>query len=240
MNPWVYRITLALLLSLIFYWLYPTGEPNPRPSWWEISTPTSAQSAPKIAAYQIAKQVSVLGLTLPDSNLASMSLQFRSSPNIAMFTKRQRPGEAAPAMHIEAYFEDMYDEGDRIILGLDADEALLQHIKKSALRPELFPNDVIRVSIPDELMEIVAQLRIKSITIIAGNQVLFKEFKAKFGEPDELLNDGTGNAHFLYPAMGLDFIQPANGLQVLQFVAPNQFDNQLKAPLHLQPKPLMQ
>ena len=60
---------------------------------------------------------------------------------------------------------------------------------------------------------------------------MFEDFKEKFGEPDKLINDGVGNAHFLYPALGLDFIQPANGAQVLQFVDPSRFNEDLFKPL---------
>jgi len=216
-----YRISLALLLAVLFYWLYPNSEPNPRPTWWQIEVDTAQPNAP----------VSVLGLPLAQSNLQQFSSHLQSQPNIAMFTKRQRPGEDEPAMHVEAYFEDLFDEGDRIIIGLDADAKLLAHIKKRAFQPELFPNDVIRVGIPPELAKTVSTLPIKSITLIAGWQVVFEEFKLKYGKPEKLLNDGLGNAHFLYPKLGLDFIQPAGGLQILQLVSPDQFQSILVAPL---------
>ncbi|MDX8384483.1 MAG: hypothetical protein R8M45_10405 [Ghiorsea sp.] len=218
MNPWVYRIGVALLLAGVFFWLYPNSEPDPRPTWWQLEQSNE-------------QQVSILGVQLPASNMQRMAKQLHQSPSIAMFTKRQRPNQAEPAMHIEAYFEDVYDEGDRIIIELDADDALLKQIKDTALRPEIFPNDVIRVNIPEDLTPIIAELHIKSITVIAGAQLRFEEFEVTFGSPNKILDDGTGNAHFLYPKLGLDFIQPANGLQILQFVAPDMFSTVLLNPL---------
>jgi len=123
-------------------------------------------------------------------------------------------------------------------VGLDASDQLLSHIKKSAFQPELFPNDVIRVAVREELKADIAMLTISNITFIAGERLKFEEFKAEFGEPAQLIDDGEGNAHLLYPALGLDFVQPSDGLQVLQFVSPDQFDARLLAPLMpKQPQP---
>ncbi|HID37337.1 MAG TPA: hypothetical protein EYP39_08215 [Ghiorsea sp.] len=134
-------------------------------------------------------------------------------------------------MHLEAFLADLYDEGDSIILGLDANPEFLQHIKKQAYQPQLFPNNVIRVGVQEELIPDILNLPIHNITIITGTSIMFEDFKEKLGEPEKLINDGVGNAHFLYPALGLDFIQPANGAQVLQFVDPARFDEDLFKPL---------
>jgi len=202
---------------MVFYWVYPNSEPNPRPKWWNIETHDA--------------QVSVLGLNMHQSTLDDVAKQLHVKADVAMFTKRTRKGEAAAALHLEAYLEDLYDESDRVILGLDASDELLALIKKEAFEPQLFPNDVIRIGISPSLADTIGHLTIRSITVIAGWQVVFEEFKEKFGEPAQFLNDGQGNAHFLYPAMGLDFIQPADGLQILQFVAPNKFEEALLKPL---------
>jgi len=222
MKTWAFRISIALILAVLFYWLYPTTEANPRPTWWGIEHSATEQPT---------NQVSILDFQLGKTNLQDIINQLKIPPSTALFTKRQRPGEAEPAIHLEAYFEDVFDEGDRIIIGLDADDSLLKHIKKIAFQPELFPNDVIRVGIPPSFTETVINLPIKNITLIAGWQVKFEEFKERYGEPDQIIDDGRGNAHFLYPNMGLDFIQPADGLQILQFVAVEKFQETLLSPL---------
>lgn len=214
---WSYRLVLALILALVFYYIYPNSDPNPRPSWWNIEIQNS--------------QVSVLNLNMHQSTLDDVSKQLQVKADVAMFTKRTRKDEAPAALHLEAYLEDLYDEGDRVIFGLDASDELLALIKKEAFEPQLFPNDVIRIGISPSLSETMGHLTIRSITVIAGWQVVFEEFKEKFGEPAQFLNDGQGNAHFLSPAMGLDFIQPADGLQILQFVAPDKFEETLLRPL---------
>lgn len=216
-EKWAIRITAGLFLAFLLYVFFPVANPNLRPVMWNIQTTTN--------------QLQVLGLSIGSQNLQDAISIINTPPDIALFTTRHEKGEPEPAMHLEAYFDDLYDEGDRIIIGLVANSSLLQHIKKQAFQPQLFPNNVIRVGIHKTLIPDILELPIQSITIITGRSIMFEDFKAAFGEPEKLLDDGQGNAHFLYPALGLDFIQPANGAQLLQFVAPEAFDKVLLQPL---------
>ncbi|MDX8381246.1 MAG: hypothetical protein R8M14_03960 [Ghiorsea sp.] len=217
MSTWMYRISLALILALVFYWLYPNDDPNPRPELWDIQTETN--------------QLHVLAFVINKTTLNQAMQQLKSTPTIALFTKQATRNESEPAKHLEAYFDDLFDQDDTIILGIDADETLLYHIKKEAYQPELFPNGVIRVGVKENLYTEIQSLPILSITIVAGQQIDFEAFQTKFGKPDQLLDDGQGNAHFLYPKLGLDVIQPAGGAQILQFVAPDMFEVKLHQPL---------
>jgi len=215
-STWTTRIVIGLALAALLYWLFP-NETNPRPPLWDIQVESG--------------QLSILGLALNESLLKQASASFKSMPDTALFTTRQHPGMPVPAMHLEAYFEDLFNAGDSIIISLNSDSELLNIIKKQAYQPKLFPNDTIRVGIKGDLMNAVQLLSIRSITIVAGEQVDIKAFEARFGKPSQLIDDGKGNAHVMYPALGLDFIQPSEGRHVLQFVAPEQFERQLLAPL---------
>jgi len=217
MQTWTYRIVLALVLAALFYWLYPNSESNPRPELWNLQ--------------QQEGQISLLGLEIGKTKLNEAMQILRTVPDIALFTKQRGRNAPEQPKHLEAFFDDLYDEGDSIILEVAADEKLLAHIKKEAFEPELFPNGVIRVGVRENLYELIQDLPISNITVIAGWQIDFEDFQSKFGKPDQLLNDGQGNAHFLYPKLGLDLIQPAGGNQILQFVSPEAFDEKLKQPL---------
>ncbi|MDQ7004125.1 MAG: hypothetical protein Q9N67_04080 [Ghiorsea sp.] len=216
-EKWAIRITAGFFIALILYIFVPISDPNPRPTFWNIKA--SAQST------------SILGLTINQDTLQDAITTLQSTPDIALFTTRQRKNEPEAAMHLEAFFDDLYDHGDRVVIGLSASPELLQHIKKQAYQPQIFPNNTIRIGIQEKLIPDVLQLPIHNITIIASRPIMFEDFKEAFGEPDHFINDGQGNAHFLYPAMGLDFIQPANGAQLLQFVAPERFEQDLLNPL---------
>ncbi|MDQ6983879.1 MAG: hypothetical protein Q9M44_04120 [Ghiorsea sp.] len=216
-EKWAIRITAGFFIAVILYIFFPISDPNPRPTFWDIQP--SAQST------------SILGLTINQYTLRDVMATLQTTPDIALFTTRQRKNEPEPDMHLEAFFDDLYDHGDRIIIGLSASTDLLQHIKKEAYKPQIFPNNTVRISIQEKLIPDVLQLPIHNITIIASSPIMFEDFKEAFGEPDKFINDGQGNAHFLYPALGLDFIQPANGAQVLQFVDPSRFEQELLNPL---------
>lgn len=217
MNPWIYRGLIAIVFALLFYWLFPTSAPNPRPLWWDIQVHGNNPSA--------------IGLEVSNTTLTQAFSILKKMPEVALFTKRQNKGEAEPYLHLEAYFDDVFDAGDRIILSLDAEDEFLQHIKKEAFQPRLFPNDVIRVQLSEAALKEAQHLTFKSMTIIVGWQVAFEDFKAHFGEPDQYIDDGQGNAHFLYSQLGLDFTQPADGLQLLQFVRTDTFKAALLEPL---------
>ncbi len=217
MSTWVYRFILALILAVLFYWLYPNSEANPRPEMWNLE--------------QRGGQTSLLGLEIGKTSLHDAMQTLKSMPDIALFTKRRGRNDFEQDKHLEAFFDDLFDQGDSIIFGVGADESLLEHIKKDAYKPEIFPSGVIRVGVKENLFAHIETLPIINITVLAGQQINFEAFQKKFGEPDKLLNDGQGNAHFLYPKLGLDLIQPAGGEQILQLVSPAMFDEMLLKPL---------
>lgn len=217
MSTWIYRITLALVLAGLFYWLYPNQDPNPRPEMWGLQ--------------QENNQTSLLHLNIGTTTLHEAMQMLKSMPNIAMFTMQHMPDAPEPTKNLEAFFKGVFDEGDNIILGVDADDKLLSYIKKEAFKPEVLPNGVVRVGVRKKLYAQIQALPISSITVIAGRQINIDAFQTKFGKPEQLLNDGQGNAHFLYPKLGLDLIQPAGGNHILQLVSPDMFDKKLKQPL---------
>lgn len=216
-TKWVYRIIAGLALSAILYVFFPTSKPNPRPAWWNIQTDSNT--------------VTVLDISLKQSQLNDAINTLKVSPKIALFTRRQGKNQPEPPMHLEAFFEDVFDEGDNIIVTLVADKKLLQHIKKEAYQPEWMPNGVIRVGISPKLYPSLQSLTISSLTILAGQQIKFEEFQEHFGKPDKILNEEQVNAHFLYPQLGLDLIQPTSSAHILQFVSPDVFDQELLQPL---------
>jgi hypothetical protein len=223
MQTWLYRIALSLVFAGLFYWLYPNQDPNPRPELWGLQ--------------QESNQTSLLGLNMGKTTLHEAMQRLKIMPNIAMFTKQHIPGAPEPAKSLEAFFEGVFDEGDDIILGIDADDKLLAYIKKEAFKPEIMPNGVVRVGVRKKLYAQIQALPISSITVIAGKHIDMDAFQAKFGKPEQLLNDGQGNAHFLYPKLGLDLIQPSDGAHILQLVSPDMFDKKLKQPLLETQKP---
>ena len=215
-SKWTMRIVFGLFIALLLFWFVP-NESTPRPEFWDMKVESG--------------KLSIMGLSLNDSALSEVSAVLNSTPETAFFTTRQREGEPVPPMHLESYYKELFNEDDNFIIGLNSDADLLQRIKDRAYQPKLFPNDSIRTSITDEMMQTVPGLAISSITIVVGDRIDTKLFDEKFGKPSQIIDDGDGNAHFLHPELGLDFIQPSEGRQVLQFVSPEKFETELLLPL---------
>ncbi len=57
----------------------------------------------------------------------------------------------------------------------------------------------------------------------------------RFGTPAERIREGEHREHFLYPDKGLDLQLDAKGREVLQYVAPKDFERLLRAPLRARP-----
>jgi len=55
--------------------------------------------------------------------------------------------------------------------------------------------------------------------------------RKRFGQPAEQIKVKDG-AHWLYPALGLDLLLGDSGETLLQYVAPPEFQERLRAPLH--------
>ena len=55
--------------------------------------------------------------------------------------------------------------------------------------------------------------------------------QARFGTPAERLAEGERLQHWLYPPQGLAVLLDAKGREVLQYVAPAEFEARLAAPL---------
>jgi len=215
-STWTMRIVFGLFLALLLFWFLP-NESSPRPELWDMKLESG--------------KLSIMGLTLNESALKDATATLNTKPETAFFTTRQREGEPVPPMHLESYYKELFNEDDNIIIGLHSNDDLLHRIKKRAYQPKLFPNDTIRTSITDEMMQAIPELAIRSITIVVGDRIDSKVFDERFGAPTQIIDDGDGNAHFLHPELGLDFIQPSEGRQVLQFVSPELFEAELLLPL---------
>lgn len=214
---WIYRLILGFIFSFLVYnFVYNTPD-NPRPEWWGLHI---ENNNPMVA-----------GLSLHQTTLAEAASILKTMPQVALFTKRQIKGEPEPPLHLEAYFEDIYDQGDSLILSLNASPEFLSHIKAQAYRPELRPDDTILVQLTETALQEAQHIKFDQVSIITGSQVDYEAFASVFGKAEHIINDGQGSAHFLYAAYGLDFIQPSDDVQILQITTLAQYHDKLLQPL---------
>ena len=69
-----------------------------------------------------------------------------------------------------------------------------------------------------------------SLTYIPSVQIDETTAIQRFGAPAEVIHTGEQESHLLYPDRGLDIILHGKGREVLQYVAPRDFES-LRKPL---------
>ncbi len=81
---------------------------------------------------------------------------------------------------------------------------------------------------PDDLPQVLEEVII-GITFIPAVNLDEEVILARFGTPDNRI-ESAGAIHFLYPEKGLDIVLHENSKEVMQYVAPDAFQ-QLLQPL---------
>jgi hypothetical protein len=69
------------------------------------------------------------------------------------------------------------------------------------------------------------------IGFIPSAQLDAAMLQARFGEPAERIAGGERRQHWLYPAIGMAVALDRDGRDLLQYVAPADFERRLAAPL---------
>jgi hypothetical protein len=72
---------------------------------------------------------------------------------------------------------------------------------------------------------------IVGIGFIPAAQLDGETLRQRFGEPAQRIGDGAQVEHWLYPERGLAIALDAKGRELLQYVAPADFERRLRAPL---------
>jgi len=137
---------------------------------------------------------------------------------------------------LEAFYES-FSAGPlmgRLVLTLDTTleerEAILQRAVKAdymegaTRRITLAPEDLARA----DTRPVIAFVFVPAVNL--DEQIVLQ----RFGAPSERIRDGEHREHFLYPDKGLDLQLDAKGREVLQYVAPRDFERLLRAPLRAQ------
>ncbi len=130
---------------------------------------------------------------------------------------------------IEMYYGN-YTAGrlsGRLIIVADLATDQLAGIRRRATRAG--GANSFRIHVDD--FPVVMQAAIKTITFIPIVDLDKEVVMQRFGQPEEIIVGKDKLTHFLYPDKGLDIILDDDGKEVLQYVAPNRF-NQLRAPLN--------
>lgn len=167
------------------------------------------------------------GLRLPGSTLGDAARRWGSDMEVALIT--HGPGNAS----LEGYVERWEGGGatGKLVLVADAPaEALQAWLARADRRPAKSPLTerwrVAAADLPDAL-----RTPLGGLTFLPSAQLDARTLQDRLGSPAERRPDGQGREQWLYPDRGLAVLLDGQGPEVMQLVAPADFDRRLRAPL---------
>ncbi|MDR3324175.1 MAG: hypothetical protein LBS89_08235 [Zoogloeaceae bacterium] len=215
----VLGLTFALLALVLLIPVPPpaeTGDPdNHLP--WQIALDATGQSR-------------VFGLEPGISTLAEARQRFGEDLELAIIASQEESGT------LEAYYPlvTLGPLQGRLILTLEASPEHLQTMKNRAAKSEYTENVAKKFSLASEDFVAAEQAPIRAISLIPAASLDEATILQRFGEPAEKISASETLTHYLYPSRGLDVVHDAKGKEILQYVAPKNFESQILAPLRTQ------
>ena len=219
-------VSLLLAFAPVAWHMLVPGEPAPpaQGTPWQVVQPSPGRSQ-------------VFGLALPGSTLADALARWGEDLQVAVVVAGRAEGGAATdpradAPALEAYLERFSAGGvdGRLLLSFDADPAALAGWRER-LTGTPTGAGARRHALDAAAQAGAAQAPLVGIGFIPTAQLDAAVLRARFGEPAERIADGERLEHWLYPALGLAVVLDARGRELLQYVAPDDFDARLVRPL---------
>lgn len=136
---------------------------------------------------------------------------------------------------LEAYLESVRVGGlqGKLVLAAQADPAHLAAWARRSLRGEILPSGARQASLhADDLAEARRSV-LGGVVFLPATRLDEATVQQRFGTPAQRLATADGAVHLLYPDRGLAITLATEGRErpVLQYVAPADFQQRLRAPL---------
>lgn len=197
------------------------------PLWQMLSgAPPAAEGRP----WQLQRQGDVVrgfGLQLPGSTLADARRQWGDSLQVAVMAERGASG--ALEGHVERI--DAGGVVGRLLLATALPADAVQRLQEGAAKIEPVAADTRRYALGAAALAALATTPVVGITFVPAAQIDAAILLQRFGEPAERLRSDARLEHWLYPALGLAIVLDTQGQEVIQLVAPADFEARLRAPL---------
>lgn len=174
---------------------------------------------------------SVFGVVPGRSTLADARRRFDGVPQVALIVA---PGDSGS---LEAFYES-FAAGPltgKMVLTLGTTAAQREAMLQRARKAEYMESTTRRIALAEEDLAWAETAVIVGIAFIPAANIDAGIVLERFGAPAERVRDGEHREHFLYPDKGLDLQLDAKGKEVLQYVAPKDFERLLRAPLLAKP-----
>ena len=116
------------------------------------------------------------------------------------------------------------------MLTAQIDEATLEAMIARATKTEFMESTTRKSALhPDDLARALT-MKVRAVGFIPSINLDEQTIVTRFGEPAERVRGSDGVEHLLYPAKGLDIILSTTGKELMQYVAPVNFET-LRTPL---------
>lgn len=177
-----------------------------------------------------AGQSRVFGLTLPVSTLADAQRLQGTEFAVGLILDQAEGKDYALAL--EAYQEraQLGFVSGKLILTLRVSEDVLAGLVERSRDSQAMRSGARRIELAPADRQAVLDWPIRAITFIPAVDLDPQTVLARFGEPASRVAAEEGREHLLYPIRGLDLLLDPNGREILQYVAPAEFEA-LSAPL---------
>jgi hypothetical protein len=177
----------------------------------------------------------VLGLVLGVDTLHQATAVLGTDVQLALFGGR----DTAPVL--EAYFARVQTGAliGKVVLTLEQDSQELQRLFERAPEAQLLPSGARKVVLGPSQVDRLGAAVVVALTYLPTVNLSTETILKRFGEPAARVPAGQGSVHWQYPDKGLDVTVNTDGKEILQFVAPAQFNRRLGGPVKndVRPRP---
>lgn len=134
---------------------------------------------------------------------------------------------------LEAYVDPMQAGfiGGKLVITAQATPAQIEAFKRSTRDVSFMESTTRQFKLSGKALQEALRAPIVALGFIPQANLDDATIVSRFGQPAERVRVNDELTHLLYPAQGLDIAVSTSGKELLQYVAPAQFDTRLRAPL---------
>ncbi|NJD25743.1 MAG: hypothetical protein FIB06_10105 [Betaproteobacteria bacterium] len=118
----------------------------------------------------------------------------------------------------------------RVIVTVDAPETAISAMRERALKAKPMESATRKITLHPDDRAAAEALPVRAIAVIPTVNLDEATVAARFGPPGERIVVSEKRVHLLYPKLGLDVVVDGDGKELLQYVAPRDFER-LRGPL---------
>lgn len=118
----------------------------------------------------------------------------------------------------------------KIVITAHLDSANIRAMRERAIKAEFMESTTRKYTLTSADLQAAMKAPVVALSFIPQANLDADTIIARFGQPAERVRSNGHLEHFLYPAKGLDLALDTEGKELLQYVAPAEFDR-LRQPL---------